>query len=425
MSAHQPSPLPRSRQQGLALVFACGCAAGAVAVSIAILGPAHTAIVLGVLIGVAAAAGLGTESVIRARGHGRAGSLSRQLAIVIAVVIAPLLVTLVILGQMMFVSNQDATLVGVIVVLSGLLGITAATRLSRAFTRDAATVRDGLLGVGEGNRHPDLRADSATEMRELALAANAMITRLAAEEASRDQSEAARRHLVAAASHDLRTPITSLQLLAAAIDDELVDEQMRRDYVRRMLTHIEALSALIDDLFELSRLEAGDINWTLEQVAVDQLVNETVDAMRVQAEARGIAVTADLPSQLALAHANPEKLQRVLFNLIQNAIRHSPADGTVVVRAETLSDMIEVEVEDGGDGIPVEERALVFEAFFRGGADAPRSTNGAGLGLAVARAIVDAHGGHIWLPATQVGTRVRFSVPCTGRGPVLNARGGG
>jgi signal transduction histidine kinase len=386
-------------------------AAGAIAVSVAILGVPHTAIVLGVLLGVGLATGAGTELVIRARGRGGVGPLSRQLSIVIAVVITPLLVTLVILGLMMFVSDKDATLVGVIVVLSGLLGITFAGRLSRALGHDVATIRDGLVAVGAGKRDVKLRAAGAVELRELADAANAMIDRLATEEAARDQAESARRHLIAAASHDLRTPITSLQLLAAAIDDELVDGQVRREYVRRMLTHIEALSALIDDLFELSRLEAGDINWTLEQVAVGQLVSETVDAMRAQADVRGIAVMADLPDQLAPARGNPEKLQRVLFNLIQNAIRHSPADGTVVVRAESLGDTVEVEVEDGGDGIPAAERELVFEAFYRSGTDAARSTNGAGLGLAVARAIVDAHGGEIWLPDTQVGTRVRFSVP--------------
>ncbi|HEX3616934.1 MAG TPA: HAMP domain-containing sensor histidine kinase [Solirubrobacteraceae bacterium] len=399
---------------GVGVGIGLACAAGAITTSIAILGVPHTLIVLAVLVGVSLLTAAGTEWVIRTRGHSRSGPLSRQLAIVIAVVIAPLLVTLLILGLMMFVSDKDATLVGVIVVLSGLLGIAAAARLSRTLTRDVAAIRDRLMAVGQGERRADLAASAATELRELADSANAMIDRLAAEEAARDQSESARRNLVAAASHDLRTPITSLQLLAAAIDDELVDEQVRREYVRRMLTHIEALSALIDDLFELSRLEAGDISWSLEQVAMGQLVSETVDAMRVQADARGIAVTADLPEHLAPARGNPEKLQRVLFNLIQNAIRHSPADGTIVVRAETLSDMIEVEVEDRGAGIPAPERELVFEAFYRGGTDAPRSTNGAGLGLAVARAIVDAHGGQIWLPATQVGTRVRFSVPTAG-----------
>lgn len=393
------------------VTLAGACAGAAVVVSIAILGPAHTAIVLGVLACVGLVTGAGTEWVLRARGRGHSGPLSRQLGIVIAVVIAPLLVTLVILGVMMFVSGKDATLVGVIVVLSGLLGVTSAARLSRAFTRDVDAIRDGLLAVGDGDRSASLQAGGAVELSQLADAANAMIERLAAEEAARDQSESARRYLVAAASHDLRTPITSLQLLATAIDDELVDGPMRRDYVRRMLTHIEALSALIDDLFELSRLEAGDINWTLEQVAVGQLVSETVDAMRVHADAQGVSVTAELPAELAAARGNPEKLQRVLFNLIQNAIRHSPADGTIVVRAERLSDTIEVEVEDCGDGIPSADRQHVFQAFYRGGADAPRPSNGAGLGLAVARAIIDAHGGQIWLPCTQVGTRVRFSVP--------------
>jgi signal transduction histidine kinase len=399
----------RAISAGFVVALACACAA--ITVSVVVLGTAHTVIVLAVCAGVGVVTGAGTELAIRTGTRGRSWPLSRQLRIVVAVLIGPLLVTLGILGLMMFVSGEDAALVGVIVVLSGLLGVAAATRLSRALTGDVATIRDGLLDVGRGERRADIAASGATELRELAESANAMIERLAVEETARDQSETARRQLIAAVSHDLRTPITSLQLLAAAIDDELVDGQVRRDYVRRMLTHIEALSALIDDLFELSRLESGDINWSLEQVAVGQLVSETVDAMQVQAQARGIAVTADLPGHLAPAHANPEKLQRVLFNLIQNAIRHSPADGTVVVRAETLSDTVQVEVEDHGDGIPVTERELVFEAFYRGGTDGARTTNGAGLGLAVARAIVNAHGGEIWLPSTRTGTRVRFSVP--------------
>ena len=160
-----------------------------------------------------------------------------------------------------------------------------------------------------------------------------------------------------------------------------------------MRTHIDALSALIDDLFELSRLEAGDIRWTLERVPLDELVGETVEAMRVQAERKGVAVIASVPDGARPARANPEKLQRVLFNLIQNAIRHTPSDGSVVVRAEPVADRIEVEVADTGDGIAPGERERVFTAFYRGGADAPRTSGGAGLGLAVSRAIVEAHGG--------------------------------
>ncbi len=384
----------------------------ALAVSLAVLGFPHTLVVLGVLVGIALVTLAGTEWVIRSRRRGAPAPISVQLAIAIGLVVGPLLVALLILGLTMFVSGTDAALVGVIVALSGVLGVGAAARISRGLSADVGAIRDGLIRVGEGDRTVRVSASSAAELGELASQASAMIARLAHEEAARAGSETARRQLIAHASHDLRTPVTSLRLLAAAVDDEVVDGQLRREYVHRMLTHIEVLSALIDDLFELSRIQAGDINWSLEQVGVAELVDETVAAMRVQAEARGVAVTADLPERLAPVRGNPEKLQRVLFNLIQNAIRHSPADGTVVVRAQGGAGMIEVEVEDGGDGIPVAERELIFDAFYRGGVDASRSTDGAGLGLAVARAIVDAHGGEIWLAAGEAtGTRVRFSVP--------------
>jgi signal transduction histidine kinase len=229
-----------------------------------------------------------------------------------------------------------------------------------------------------------------------------------------DDAERMRRDLVAAVSHDLRTPITSLRLLTDAIADDVVDAATKRDYVAQMSTHLNALSGLIDDLFELSRLEAGDIAWSLEQVRLDELVGETVDAMRVQADARHVQVRAELPSGLRPAHGDPEKLQRVLFNLIQNAIRHTPADGSVVVRAEPAGDAVEIEVSDTGDGIAAPDRERVFEPFFRGGAQAARPSNGAGLGLAISRAIVEAHGGRIWLEDAPRGTRVRFSLPAGG-----------
>ena len=388
------------------------CTGTGIAVSVAVLGAPHTLIILGVVVGIAALTFIGTEAALRARRRGLIGALSQQLAIVIALVIGPLLLTLLVLGILMFVSGKDAALVGVIAALAGVLGVAAARRLAGAVATDLAAVRDSLTAIGDGERGLEIRTSGADELRELADAANAMIAQLTAGEAARAQSEAARRGLVAAVSHDLRTPITSLRLLGEAIDDRVVDGPLRADYVRRMRTHIEALSALIDDLFELARLEAGDISWSLERVALDELVAETVDAMRPQADARGIDVTTDLPVQLALAHANPEKLQRVLFNLIQNAIRHSPADGSVVVRAEAKATSVEVEVEDAGAGIPAKERQTVFEPFYRG--DAARSTSGAGLGLAVARAIVEAHGGRIWLPSTTRGTRVRFSLPVAG-----------
>jgi signal transduction histidine kinase len=366
---------------------------------------------LALLVAVAAAA-LGAGHVLAlARDHGRAGPLSRQFTLAIAIVVAPVLFALVLVGLLMFVPGKDAALVALLVAFVGIVAVIAAKRVADSIMSDVETIRDGLVAVGQGERELRIATRAQDELGELAAAANSMIERLRLEEEERERMHAARREFVAAVSHDLRTPITSLRLLAEAVGDDIVDGDTRRGYLERMRTHIDALSALIDDLFELSRLEAGDISWSLERVPLGELVGETVEAMRVQAEAKGVAVLAEVPALLQPARANPEKLQRVLFNLIQNAIRHTPADGSVVVRAEPIADRIEIEIADSGTGIALDEREHVFTAFYRGGADAARTGNGAGLGLAVSRAIVEAHGGRIWLPDTELGTRVRFSLP--------------
>ena len=240
-----------------------------------------------------------------------------------------------------------------------------------------------------------------------ALAA-ALAVRLAMEERSRREIEEARRQLVAAASHDLRTPLASLRLLVESIDDGVATGETRDRYLKEIRTHVGVLSDLIDDLFELSRIEAGDISWTMRQVKVRELIGDTVAAMRAPAAERGVSLAAELPAAELIASANAEKVQRVLFNLIQNAIRHTPADGSVTVRARPAAGGVEVEVADDGEGISAGDGERVFEAFYRG--DAARREEGAGLGLAISRAIVEAHGGRIWFEDGAPGTRVHFTL---------------
>ena len=352
-----------------------------------------------------------------ARARSSAGSVSRQAALAVTLAIAPVLVALIVFGWLMVISGDAVAEIAAIVVAAGALAIAGARFVSRQMVADVDAIRSGLDAVARGARQVTIATAADDELRELAASANAMIEQLSREERARSQSDDARRNLVAAVSHDLRTPITSLQLLAEAIGDDIVDGDQRRAYVDRMRIHIGALGALIDDLFELSRLEAGDITWSLGQVAVDELVAETIEAMRVQAEAKGVRVSASVPADLEAARANPEKLQRVLFNLIQNAIRHTPADGSVVVRAQLTAEGVEIEVADTGPGIATVDRAEVFTAFYRGGDGAARTGEGAGLGLAVARAIVEAHGGRIWLADSAQGTRVRFSLRAAAAAP--------
>ncbi len=239
--------------------------------------------------------------------------------------------------------------------------------------------------------------------------AGALAARLAMEERASREVEAARRQLVAAASHDLRTPLASLRLLVESIDDGVATGETRDRYLKEIRTHVGVLSDLIDDLFELSRIEAGDISWTMRQVELRELIDDTVAAMRASAAERGVRISADLPDRDLVAQANAEKVQRVLFNLIQNAIRHTPADGSVTVRARPLGKGVEVEVDDEGEGIAAADGDRVFEAFYRG--DASRGEDGAGLGLAISKAIVEAHGGEISLEPRAPGACVRFTLP--------------
>ncbi|HJZ38388.1 MAG TPA: HAMP domain-containing sensor histidine kinase [Solirubrobacterales bacterium] len=241
-----------------------------------------------------------------------------------------------------------------------------------------------------------------------AAVATGLAVRQSMEERMRRQVEEARRGLVAAASHDLRTPLASLRLLVEAVDDGVAGEDRDR-YLGEIRTHVAVLSDLIDDLFELSRIEAGDISWTMRRVELGDLIGDTVAAFRTSAEERGVHLAAELPDDKVVAEADAEKVQRVLYNLIQNAIRHTPADGSVTVRAKGGPSEVEVEVADSGEGIPAGQNERVFDAFYRG--DSARDGDGAGLGLAISRAIVEAHGGRIWLEDGHPGTRVRFTLP--------------
>jgi signal transduction histidine kinase len=334
--------------------------------------------------------------------RGRLGGLRRQFAAVAGLAALQLAVAVSLFVGLMFVSRHDAFLTVLLAAYASVLAGWTVRRMGRRALDDLDIVRATLAAVAEGRRDVRTGLSGGDELARLGREVDATIARL-------DGEERARRTLFAAVSHDLRTPITALQLLATAIDDEVVEAAKRREYAARMSTHVRALAALIDDLFELTRLESGELTWTMERVRLDVLLSETLDAMRPAADAGAVAMLSDFEPPLAASRANPEQLQRVLFNLIQNAIRHTPPDGSVTVRAEAVAGAVEVEVADTGGGIPAGQRERVFEPFYR--ADAARHEPGAGLGLAIARAIVEAHGGRIWLVDAPVGTRVRFSLP--------------
>jgi signal transduction histidine kinase len=343
-----------------------------------------------------------------AANRGRLGGMRRQFVVAAAIGTGAILLAVWSGVAAMFVSRHDAIVVTAMTAAMGAVAMRAGLLLSRGAVDDARALRDGLQEVEGGARDVRVRTGAGDELADVAGAANRMIARLGAEEAARDRADRARRQLVASVSHDLRTPLASLRLLVESVEDGIVTGADRDRYLRQMSSHVNTLSALVDDLFELSRLEAGDVSWSLHRVEVGELVSDTVESLRVHANARGVRVTSDVPPGGVDAEANPEQVQRVLANLILNAIRHTPADGSVTVRASLGERGVEVEVADTGSGIAPEAQAHIFEPFFRG--DDARTGDGAGLGLAIAHAIVAAHGGDIWLEPRERGTCIRFNL---------------
>ena len=345
---------------------------------------------------------VGTVLLGEALARRRPGSLRRQFGAIALLGALSLAAVVGLFVELMYFSSHDALLTVLLAAFAAALVLWLARRLGSLALADLDRICTTLGAVSEGRRDVRTALRGDDEVARLGRDVDAMIARL-------DREERMRRELFAAVSHDLRTPITALGLLATAIDDEVVEDAKRREYAARLNTHVRALGALIDDLFDLTRLEAKELEWTTERLRLDELVHDAVEAMRATADAGSVAVRAELRAPLAPSHGNHEQLQRVLFNLIQNAIHHTPPDGSVTVRAHDVDGGVEIEVADTGSGIDAAQRERVFEPFFRG--DASRTEPGAGLGLAISRAIVEAHGGMIWLEEATAGTRVRFRLP--------------
>ncbi|HWC84134.1 MAG TPA: HAMP domain-containing sensor histidine kinase [Pseudonocardiaceae bacterium] len=227
-------------------------------------------------------------------------------------------------------------------------------------------------------------------------------------------AEASRRELIAWISHDLRTPLAGIRAMAEALADEVVvrpDEVA--EYARRITGESTRLSGMVDDLFELSRITAGALRLTLSAVPLGEVVSDAVAAALPVASRRRVRVLSDVRAWPVVAGSDPE-LARVLRNLLSNAIRHTPPDGTVMVGLDVIGAQALLRVDDCCGGIPEQEISRVFDVAFRGTAARTPSSGpdvvpaGGGLGLAIARGLVEAHRGQI--EASNHGPGCRFEV---------------
>ncbi len=353
-------------------------------------------IVEGLLIGGTTLVGGLAAAALVARGR----SLRVQLVGLAALGVSVPLLAVLLSGAIML--RRDQLLALGVACLAGSAAFGGALLLSRRIREEVTALRAAPAAVAAGDLSARAPRGGPAELDALAESFNSMAERL-------EELFDARRRLVAWAGHDLRTPIASLRVMIEAVEDGIAEPG---EYLPHMRAQVSALSGLVDDLFELARLDAGDTRLELRDEPAASLVESALGRVRADAAARGVRLAADLPETPCTVRCAPDKVGRVLDNLLANALRHTPHAGEVRLALASGRDEVRVAVEDTGDGLPPDTIARMFDHFWRGDPARARDGSGAGLGLAIARGLVEAHGGRIWAENHERGgARVVFTLP--------------
>lgn len=260
--------------------------------------------------------------------------------------------------------------------------------------------------LGQGDLSHRVRIKSKGELGELALAFNSMATEL-------ERTEKLRRNLVADTAHELRTPLSNLRGYLEAIRDGVVKPDPAA--IDSLYEEVALLSRLVEDLQELALADAGELKLVRQPEDASGLIKKSVATIESKATAKGLSVSIDLPESLPPADIDFHRVSQVLRNLLENAVTHTGRGGSITVAARQMDNMVEVSVADTGEGIPVEDLPNMFERFYRVDKSRARATGGTGLGLTIAKRLVEAHGGQIAVQSeVGKGSRFAFTIPVAG-----------
>jgi two-component system sensor histidine kinase BaeS len=304
-------------------------------------------------------------------------------------------------GWVMFGMHDDAKILA-LAVASAAAALVGALLLTRWIVRPLERLRRTSARVSGGDLAARAPETGPRELRELGVSFNEMAANV-------EDLFDARRQLVAWASHDLRTPLASLRAMVEAVEDGLASAD---EYLPAIHEQLETLSLRVDDLFELALIDAGVLTLDRRDASLGELIAGCLRAVGPEARRRNIRLEARVDTDGPTVCIAPDKVERVLLNLLTNALRHTPSDGAVSVEVESSADHVLVAVEDTGSGLSPTAAKRMFERFWRGDESRAQSSGGAGLGLAIAQGLVRAHGGTIWAEARRrSGARVVFTLP--------------
>jgi len=296
----------------------------------------------------------------------------------------------------MFVSLHDLYLSVVLLVFSGGMAMVLGYFLSNTVTRRIAALKEVAGQLAQGDLRARAQVSGRDEVSDLAESFNRMAAQLQTADEKQRETERMRSDLIAWVSHDLQTPLASMRAILEALADGVIeDPESVRRYLATAQRDVQSLSVLIDDLFQIAQLDAGGLPLERENSSLADLISDTLESFSELASRQGVALSGKADPSVDPVFMDTMQIGRVLNNLVTNALRHTPRGGSIVVQAQRAGAGVEVSVSDTGEGIAPEDLPQVFESFYRGEKSRSRTTGGAGLGLAIARGLVYAHGGEI------------------------------
>lgn len=316
-------------------------------------------------------------------------------------------------ARLMFVSEHDLLLATILLLFASGIAVALGAFFAEALFRRIEQLQHAVRNLGDQGFATRTDVEGRDEIADLARTFNEMTAMLERSEEERRELERSRRELIAWVSHDLQTPLTSIRAIVEALADGMIeDPETTERYLQTAKREVESLSSLIDDLFELARLDAQGLELSHSQVALSDLISDTLENFSAVAVERDITLDGAVGAGVDPAWIDAERIGRVLNNLVGNALSYTQSGGVVRIAARREGDQIIVEVQDNGPGFRADELDKIFEPFVRGEISRSRKTGGAGLGLSIARGFVEAHGGTILARNKHDGGAVfQFTIP--------------